>query len=128
MFCYCFVILVCHLSVLLLLKCCLCILQGENIKKGMEVGLVSPNSLAVVAMATVQSTEDDVFVEVLVNVIFRTSTVLPKPTGRMTNIGQAQAQCIRWPRVMVICLPCLIFVTCMHNLVCMHWLSYHFSL
>jgi hypothetical protein len=125
MFCYCFVILVCHLSVLLLLKCYLCILQGENIKKGMEVGLLSPNSLAMVAMATVQSTEDDVFVEVL---IFRSSTVLPKPIGRMINIGQAQAQCIRWPRVMVICLPCLIFVTCMHNLVCMHWLSYHFSL
>ena len=64
----------------------------------MEVCLTSPKSSAVIAMATVQNNVDEYYVDVLVNIVFRKTTLLPRPTGRLTTIGQAQAQCIPWPK------------------------------
>jgi hypothetical protein len=64
----------------------------------MDVGLTSPNSLQLIAVGTVQNSENAEFVEVLVNMVFKSTTVLPKSKGRITHIGQAQAHCIKWPR------------------------------
>jgi hypothetical protein len=57
--------------------------QVDKIKTGMEVGLTSPNSLQLVALGTVQDVESEEFVEVLVNIVFKKTTVLPKAKGRI---------------------------------------------
>jgi hypothetical protein len=87
--------------------------QDENLhelpmKKGMEVGLTSPNSAQLVPYGTVQNVDANSkcldgkplsdFVEVLVNIILRESTLLPRAQGRIIKLGNAAAQCIPWPR------------------------------
>jgi hypothetical protein len=57
--------------------------QVDKIKTGMEVGLTSPNSLQLVALGTVQDVESEEFVEVLVNIVYKKTTVLPKAKGRI---------------------------------------------
>jgi hypothetical protein len=72
--------------------------QVDKIKTGMEVGLTSPNSLQLVALGTVQDVESEEFVEVLVNIVYKKTTVLPKAKGRIKNVEQAEAHCIPWPK------------------------------
>ena len=72
-------------------KCSLC--NGE------EVGLVSPNSLDMVALATVQNSEPDSIgldgkplsecVEVMINIVHKRSTKLPRPQEWMTRMENA---------------------------------------
>jgi hypothetical protein len=72
-----------------------------------HVVLTSPNSAQLVAMGTVQSTDADAIgfdgqplsdsVEVLVNIVYRNTTKLPRPHGRLTKMGNAQVKCIPWP-------------------------------
>jgi hypothetical protein len=74
----------------------------------MEVGLTSPNNAQLVAYGTVQNVDANSkcldgkplsdFVEVLVNIVLRESTLLPRAQGRITKLGNAAAQCIPWPR------------------------------
>ena len=76
-------------------------------KKGMEVGLTSPNSLQVVAYGTVQNLDKESkcfdgkplsdCIEVLVNYVLKETTLLPRAQGRITRLGSATAQCIPWP-------------------------------
>jgi hypothetical protein len=49
----------------------------------MEVGLTSPNTLQLVALGTIQDVESEEFIEVLVNIVFKKTTVLPKAKGRI---------------------------------------------
>ena len=72
------------------------------------MGLTSPNSGSLVALATVQKTSNGEFIEVLVNMVLKKSTALPKPKGRMTLISHAEAHCITWPKINVrsTALPC----------------------
>ena len=72
-------------------------LDGD-IKTGMEVGLTSQNSEQLVALGTVQKNANADFVEVLVNMVLNSTTVLPHPKGRMTIVRHAEAHCIRWPK------------------------------
>ncbi|PNT64658.1 uncharacterized protein LOC100840765 isoform X2 [Brachypodium distachyon] len=82
--------------------------KGDTIKCGMEVGLTSPNSAAVVALGTVQNVNKEAkcmdgkplsdYVEVLVNVVLKGTTLLPRSQGRVLNMGNAQARSIPWPR------------------------------
>jgi hypothetical protein len=51
-----------------------------------------------VALGTVQEVENEEFVKVLVNVVFKKTTVLPIPKGRMVQMGDTEAHCITWPR------------------------------
>jgi hypothetical protein len=74
----------------------------------MEVGLTSPNNAQLVAYGTVQNVDANSkcldgkplsdFVEVLVNIVLRESTLLPRAQGRITKLGNVAAQCIPWPR------------------------------
>lgn len=72
-------------------------LKREQVKSGMEVGLASPNSESLVAIGTVQKISSADFVEVLLNVVLKKTTELPKPKGRMTLISHVVAHCITWP-------------------------------
>ncbi|KAK1601602.1 hypothetical protein QYE76_059266 [Lolium multiflorum] len=73
-------------------------LKANKMKTGIEVGLTSPNSFQMVALGTVQEIENEEFVKVLVNVVFKTTTALPIPKGRMVQMGDTEAHCITWPR------------------------------
>jgi hypothetical protein len=64
----------------------------------MEMGLTSPNNLQMVALRMVQEIGNEDFVKVFVNVVFKKTTVLPRPKGRMVQIGDTKAHCIVWPR------------------------------
>ncbi|KAK1670328.1 hypothetical protein QYE76_058487 [Lolium multiflorum] len=72
-------------------------------KRGMEVSLRSPNSLQLVASATVSNVDDKEtgpdYVEVLVNYVMKKSTMLPRPHGKIKKMSSAQATCILWPRI-----------------------------
>ena len=70
----------------------------QKIKTGMEVGLTSPNSEQIVATGTVQEICDEEYVKILVTIVYKKTTVLPKPKGRMTHVGDTEAHCITWPR------------------------------
>lgn len=82
--------------------------SGGIIKCGMEVGLTSPNSAIMVALGTIQTTDKKAkaidgqpladFVEVLISVVLKETTQLPRAQGRIPNLGSAQARCIPWPR------------------------------
>ncbi|KAM0904772.1 hypothetical protein ACQ4PT_017770 [Festuca glaucescens] len=84
-----------------------CKLHKENeihaLKRGMEVSLRSPNSLELVASATVSNVDDKEtspdYVEVLVNYVMKKSTMLPRAQGRIKKMSSAQASCILWPRI-----------------------------
>ncbi|KAM0922678.1 hypothetical protein ACQ4PT_006133 [Festuca glaucescens] len=75
----------------------------HSLKRGMEVSLGSPNSLELVALATVSNVDDKEigpdYVEVLVNYVMKKSTMLPHAQGRINKMSNAQATCIMWPRV-----------------------------
>ena len=71
------------------------------IKSGMEVGLTSPNSEKLVALGTVQKVATDDYIEVVVNMVLHSTTLLPEPRGRMKIIRHAEAHCIRWPKKFV---------------------------
>lgn len=73
-------------------------LAREEIKTGKEVGLTSPNSEQLVALGTVQKICNNDYVEVLVNMVLKSTTQLPHPKGRMTIISHAEARRIRWPQ------------------------------
>ena len=80
-------------------------------KRGMDVGLTSPNSAKIVALGTIQETDPNAnamdgqpladSVEVVVNYIFNSQTMLPRAHGKMKMLGNAQARCIPWPRLNV---------------------------
>lgn len=80
----------------------------DTIKCGMEVSLTSPNSASVVAMGTIQKTDRKAkaidgqpladCVEVLINVVLKETTELPRAQGKINKLGNAQARCIPWPR------------------------------
>ncbi|KAI5004161.1 hypothetical protein ZWY2020_031404 [Hordeum vulgare] len=80
----------------------------DIIKCGMEVSLTSPNSTSVVAMGTIQKTDRKAkatdgqpladCVEVLVNIVLKETTELPRAQGKTNKLGNAQARCIPWPR------------------------------
>ena len=80
----------------------------QRISRGMEVVLTSPNSSNLAALGTIQTADINAvgldgdplsdYVEVMVNIVYRETTVLPRPLGRMTRMGNAQAKCIPWPR------------------------------
>ena len=84
-------------------KCSLC--------KGQEVGLVSPNNFDMVALATVQNSEPNSIeldgkplsecVEVMINIVQKRSTKLPRPQGRIIRMENAMAKCIPWLRTCV---------------------------
>ncbi|KAM0827587.1 hypothetical protein ACQ4PT_068103 [Festuca glaucescens] len=84
-----------------------CKLHKENeihaLKRGMEVSLRSPNSLELVASATISNVDDKEtcpdYVEVLVNYVMKKSTMLPRAQGRIKKMSSAQASCILWPRI-----------------------------
>ena len=67
----------------------------------MEVGLTSPNSERLVALATVQKIGREDQIEVLVNIVLHNATLLPEPIGRITTIRHAEAHCITWPKKFV---------------------------
>jgi hypothetical protein len=80
----------------------------KKIKKRMDVVLPSPNSAQFVALGTVQSIDAAAIgfdgqplsdsVEVLVNIVYKTTTKLPRPRHEwLTKMGSAQAECIPWP-------------------------------
>jgi hypothetical protein len=85
--------------------------QIIEMKRGMDVTLSSPNSLCLAAVGTVQNVDPDAVgsdgkplrdcVDVLVNYICSTTTLLPRPQGRLKKLGSAQAKCIPWPRTFV---------------------------
>ena len=74
----------------------------------MEVSLTSQNSASVVAMGTIQKTDRKAkatdgqpladCVEVLVNIVLKEATELPRAQGKINKLGNAQARCIPWPR------------------------------
>jgi len=80
----------------------------ENIKCGMEIGLTSPNSKKLVALGTVQKTDRKAkandgqpladYIEVLVSIVYKQTTILPRAHGKIQNLGSATARCIPWPR------------------------------
>lgn len=80
----------------------------EDIKCGMEVGLASPNSKRLVALGTIQKTDRKAkatdgqpladYVEVLVSIVYKQTTVLPRAHGKIEKLGSATAHCIPWPR------------------------------
>ena len=92
-------------------------LAREEIKTGKEVGLTSPNSEQLVALGTVQKIGNNDYVEVLVNMVLKSTTQLPHPKGRMTIISHAEARCIRWPQRNV-------SPTYLHQEVCMYFTMY----
>ena len=78
------------------------------LRQGMEVGLASPNTFDMVAEGTIQNADPNAmgldgqplceFVEVMINMVHKKTTMLPRPRGRMTKMASAQAKCIPWPR------------------------------
>jgi hypothetical protein len=81
----------------------------------MEVGLTSPNSEQLVAMGTVQEIQNEEFIQVMVNIVFKTTTVLPRPRGRMTMVGQTEAHCIQWPTKNVSFQVSVMFLYCLYK-------------
>ncbi|XP_037408271.1 uncharacterized protein LOC119270369 [Triticum dicoccoides] len=69
----------------------------DTIKCGMEVSLTSPNSASVVAMGTIQKTDRKAkaidgqpladCVEVLVNIVLKETTELPRAQGKINMLG-----------------------------------------
>jgi hypothetical protein len=80
-------------------------MQIHAFKRGMEVSLRSPNSLQLVASATVSNVDDKEtgpdYVAVLLNYVMKKSTMLPRPHGKIKKMSSAQATCILWPRIHV---------------------------
>jgi len=82
-------------------------------KCGMEIGLTSPNSKKLVALGTVQKTDRKAkandgqpladYIEVLVSIVYKQTTILPRSHGKIQNLGSATARCIPWPRQNIIC-------------------------
>lgn len=68
------------------------------IKKGMEVILISPKTEQMAAKGTVQRAGDGECIEVMVNIVMRSRTMLHEAKGRITHMGHAQSRCIPWPR------------------------------
>jgi len=85
----------------------------KDIKCGMEIGLTSPNSKKLVALGTVQKTDRKAkandgqpladYIEVLVSIVYKQTTILPRSHGKIQNLGSATARCIPWPRQNIIC-------------------------
>jgi len=85
----------------------------ERIKCGTEVGLASPNSKELVALGTIQKTDRKAkakdgqpladYIEVLVSIVYKRTTILPRALGKIQNLGSATARCIPWPRQNIIC-------------------------
>ncbi|CAN6374147.1 unnamed protein product, partial [Urochloa humidicola] len=76
--------------------------------RGLEVGLISPQSTSMVAFATVQAVDSkskatdgqplDDCVEVLINTVFSKTTLLPQSQGNLSKLASAIGRCVRWPR------------------------------
>jgi hypothetical protein len=60
------------------------------------------------------------FIEVLVNIVLRESTLLPCAQGRSTKLENAAAQCIPWPRQNVSLDIYMYFI-----FICKHYNSYY---
>ena len=50
------------------------------------------------------------YVEMLVNIVLKETTILPRALGRINNLSNATAHCIPWPRKNVRILTYFIFL------------------
>ena len=77
----------------------------NTFKRGMEVSLRSPNSMELVASATITDVDDKAlgldFVEVVVNYVMKKTTLLPRAQGKIKKMASAQSTCIHWPWIYV---------------------------
>lgn len=71
---------------------------SKTLKPGMDVALTSPYSEDIVALGTVQEVDKGDTIQVMVNIVLRSTTKLPEAQGRMTILGHAQAHSVPWPR------------------------------
>ena len=77
-------------------------IRRQDVKRGMEVAIRSPNSMCVAAMGTVQNADDNNdYVEVLINLVVRKTTRIPGAKGKVKDLANAQSKCIFWPRINV---------------------------
>ena len=91
------------------LKSYLFFLGGLTVfKRGLEVGLISPQSTSMVAFATIQATDSKSkatdgqplgdCVEVLINTVFSKTTLLPRSQGNISKLSNPVGRCIQWPQ------------------------------
>jgi hypothetical protein len=72
--------------------------MSKPIKAGMKVALTSPRSKDVVALATVLDADSGDHIQVTINMIMRSTTILPQAQGKMRLLGHAQPRSVSWPR------------------------------
>ena len=71
---------------------------AKKLRPGMDVALTSPRSEDLVALGTLQDVDAGDYVQVMINMVLKSTTFLPQAEGSMTLVGHAQAQLVSWPK------------------------------